>query len=558
MVLYDEYSKKDLKQKISFWDEKIEFNITSYEEKDVFNFLKSVVMEKSEKVFCKRRALQEMFGLTLSDKLKDRKTIAFLLDEWASNQDTSLECLRIRYLSLFYQKEKKEIEDILLEKSNDSNCDIKSEASYQLGLIKLFEANEAFDERKYINSISLAGEMFSNASENEENRDDAEVLLHICRYIKYIFLLKQHEANQEYKSIMTIIWKTQLLYFDDSYNPVYIGISRCISRIQRLIKTTPEYWLDYRKEFNNLCLQFYELKNSHYKDKSLYSNIIEKMGDALVKKVVEPVFKFNFKATISKIDAILCEENIKDNEKEFLTYLKNVIESENLKMIDSEEELLKEIYPMLTDSDFQNFNKKIFELNVSGAVYTILKATNRYSYDKLLNSLITACVKLQGNYHYKNSTEDERNDHIRDLLQMGGYLIKDQTRWGESNAGRAAGEVDILVEENNRPYSIIEALNLNALDSSYLNLHINKIYKYDTTGLQNNFIVSYVRIKDFETFWKKYKEHIQKHEYPYRICSFNDKIDEEFDYAGIKVALTKHNRDGKIVGLYHVCVKISE
>ena len=103
---------------------------------------------------------------------------------------------------------------------------------------------------------------------------------------------------------------------------------------------------------------------------------------------------------------------------------------------------------MFTNSDFEIFNRKIVESNVSSAIYTILKATKKYSIEMLLNTVITTCLKLQCNYHYKNTTEDERNGYIRDLLQMGGYIIKGQTRFGESNVGKVAGEVDILVEED--------------------------------------------------------------------------------------------------------------
>jgi hypothetical protein len=138
-----------------------------------------------------------------------------------------------------------------------------------------------------------------------------------------------------------------------------------------------------------------------------------------------------------------------------------------------------------------------------------------------------ACVKLQGNHLYRTASEDDRNGYIKDILQTVGFTTKDQTRWGVSNTGKSAGEVDILIEDNNHPYSIIEALNLASLDSNYLNLHIDKIFKYDTTGLPNNFILSYVTAKDFASFWEKYKKHINEHNYQYRLEAIDYKIEYE-------------------------------
>ncbi|MBU3073862.1 hypothetical protein [Clostridium estertheticum] len=555
MDIYVEYLKKSIKEKIYYWDEGFQANVDIYEEKQILTFIKNVIMDADEKIFCKRRALQELLWLVFKEKLKERKIIALLLDEWEENQEDSLECLRLQYLSLFYQKEKNDIKDVITERSKANSYEVKAEANYQLGLIALFEANDSFGE-EYGKNITIAEKFFGSSVENEDNRIDAEILKLICKYLRFSIALKLIEANQLYKKIMALIWETRIMSFNGCTNPVYIGIGRSISKIQVLIESTPECWLDYRKEFNNLCLQFYQLSNFEYKENSFYGKVVIGTCDNLVEKFLEPVFKYNYKATLAKINVILNKEDVTDEEKKFLDYLKKVINTDDLKSKDVGGNIIKELFPALTEEDLMIFNEKIQESNASGAAYGLLEATKRYSYESLLNSIVVSCIKLQGNYLYRDASEDERNDHMRDLLQAYGFLIKDQTRWGISNAGKSAGEVDILVEEKNKPYAIIEALNLTSLDTKYLNVHIDKIYKYDTTGLKNNFIVSYVKLKNFDTFWDKYKKHIRDHKYPFELCELNDKIAREFDYAEIKVALTKHNRNGKIVGLYHVCIRI--
>lgn len=556
MEKFEDYFKWELKEKINYWDEVFWIEVETYEERQVLEFIKNVIMDSSEKIYCKRMALQELLIMVYVGKIKLRKIIGFLLDEWDEEQEDSLECLRLRYLSLFFQNETEDIQNVLIEKTKDKSYEVKSEANYQLGLIKVFEANDLFLEEEYKNNIKIAEKLFETAEANDDNRIDAEILKLICRYLINSISFRSKSADGLYKQIMLLIWETRIFSFDDSINPVYIGISRCISKLQMIKYSNPECWIDYRKEFNNLCLQFYELKNVEYKENPFYEKVVSDISSNLIKNVVEPVFKYNHKATISKIDVLLDEEEVSSIEKEFLRYLKQVIINEAISCKDTSFSFIKEIYPMLKEEDVENFNKKIHESNRNAAIYELLKNTKRYSYEWLLNSLIMACVKLQGNHIYRTASEDDRNGYIKDLLQTTGFSTKDQTRWGISNTGKSAGEVDILIEYNDYPYAIIEALNLASLDAKYLNLHIDKIFKYDSTGLPNNFIISYVTAKDFAAFWEKYKKHIREHKYEYELDAVDDNIDNEFDYAEIKVSLTKHKRDGKVVGLYHICVKI--
>lgn len=196
------------------------------------------------------------------------------------------------------------------------------------------------------------------------------------------------------------------------------------------------------------------------------------------------------------------------------------------------------------------------DIYINNSSKCIEQTTDNYSDMTLLRALFLACIKLQRNYHYKNVTEDERNDYIRDLLETSGYHVKDQTRQGTSNSGKASGEVDILIQEKVLPIAIIEALNLSYLDTNYLDTHIDKIYKYDTLGNKSNFILSYVKVNDFGAFWTKYCKHIKEHNYQYDLTEIDESIEKEYNYSDIRLLMTKHNRSGRETLLYHICVKI--
>jgi len=173
-----------------------------------------------------------------------------------------------------------------------------------------------------------------------------------------------------------------------------------------------------------------------------------------------------------------------------------------------------------------------------------------------IEKLFLACVKLQRNPLFNDVSEDQRNDFIRDILETSGYQVKDQTRQGLSGTGFSTGEVDLLVQNNDLPLCIVEALNLRSLNKNYLNLHLNKLYNYDTLGNKFNVILSYVTIGDFGAFWNRYRTHIKDHLFAYQLIESDETILEAYNYSNIRYMRTIHDRNGSKTHLWHVCVAI--
>lgn len=171
-----------------------------------------------------------------------------------------------------------------------------------------------------------------------------------------------------------------------------------------------------------------------------------------------------------------------------------------------------------------------------------------------INKLFLACIKLQRNPLFSNVSEDQRNDFIRDILETGGYQVKDQTRQGFSATGISTGEVDLLVQSNALPLCIVEALNLSSLNKNYVNLHLDKIFNYDTSGNKFNVVLSYVSIVDFGGFWDRYCTHIKGHTYPYQLTEWDETILDAHNYTDTKYIRTVHDRNGSKTHLWHICV----
>lgn len=198
---------------------------------------------------------------------------------------------------------------------------------------------------------------------------------------------------------------------------------------------------------------------------------------------------------------------------------------------------------------------KVFRINEGTSLLS--DELESESIKKFVETLYKICMKLQGNSKYIDASEDERNDYIRDMLDREEeYVIKDQTRRGLSASGVSSGEIDILVEKDNYPFTVIEALILKSLNKEYLGKHLDKIYTYDTTGDQFNVCLVYAECKEFASFWEKYCDFVKRYKYPYPLVTSDESINQEYVGSEIKIMTTTHNRSGKLTRLYHICVKI--
>lgn len=198
---------------------------------------------------------------------------------------------------------------------------------------------------------------------------------------------------------------------------------------------------------------------------------------------------------------------------------------------------------------------KVFRINEGTSLLS--DELESESIKKFVETLYKICIKLQGNSKYIDASEDERNDYIRDMLDREEeYVIKDQTRRGLSASGASAGEIDILVEKDSYPFTVVEALILKSLNKDYLGKHLDKIYTYDTTGNLFNVCLVYAECKEFASFWEKYCDFVEQYNYPYPLITSDENIDQEYTGSEIRIMITTHNRSGKQTKLYHICVKI--
>lgn len=139
---------------------------------------------------------------------------------------------------------------------------------------------------------------------------------------------------------------------------------------------------------------------------------------------------------------------------------------------------------------------------------------------------------------------------------MGYNEVKDQTRHGVSSSGQDAGEVDILITKEGKEIAIFEGLKLSSVNTSYIDNHITKaIINYNALGTAT-FVVAYVNIANYESFWNKYVEHLQDIDYQLTIKRGFEILTTP--NAATRIASVILSREGFDFPVYYLTFRLSK
>jgi internalin A len=173
----------------------------------------------------------------------------------------------------------------------------------------------------------------------------------------------------------------------------------------------------------------------------------------------------------------------------------------------------------------------------------------------LLDTLISTASKLQGVSKTIKPYEDSRNSFFSRLLSTQGFMVKYQPLWGSSVSGKAMGNVDLKVESiNGEAVSIIEAFSLKSFNKNIIKSHLHRFFSYDPGDMENNYLLVYAEAEDFPGLWKKYFEFLAEIDYPYKLIGTPEEL--QTSYANIKLARTRHHREGGETIIYHIFINM--
>ena len=183
---------------------------------------------------------------------------------------------------------------------------------------------------------------------------------------------------------------------------------------------------------------------------------------------------------------------------------------------------------------------------------TLTSAANIYS------DILSICERLCNNKTYTyDQQENTINDYIRDMLNAKGkYEVLDQTRHGISGSGKDAGEVDILLKEDQKEVAIIEGLKLDSVNQQYIQEHIDKaIVNYNALGTPT-YIIAYVKTANFLDFWNRLCAYLNEYKYAFTVRKNLQQITST--NAAVKSANIILSKDGYDFPLYFLAVNIGK
>ncbi|MFV8369509.1 hypothetical protein [Flavobacterium sp. LB2R40] len=548
-----------LSEKFYFFDCEVNEIIDSSENIDFNVFFSKIILDDSENSNIRKRALEIFIECVFLKKIKTRQALNLLVDNWNNNCDVFLKLQRLKDLFFFYDQESSEIETIFKDHLKEEETELISEAYFNLGLINMQKGFLSLTKHETLSYLKESEIFFRFSNEFIENRIDAQFYIIIVSILTDSMNSLKGNFQQSLKMAANILFNKEAFSNIHPNNPFYLGFYRVLNSVYLIEQENPENWLDYRISLTQLYNQYSEINNQILKER-LNRSILSSTFNSLVgNQFIEPYFSLNFNSQISKIDTRLFELDSKSEEFIFLNYLKESASNQDFNKkaaSDSIRQSLKNLFPQRSYTSIDETLLKIKNDRSTLDFLNVIEELKAPSIKEFTDKLINACIKLQGNRIYRgNYSEDDRNTFIASILEASDYSTKDQTRWSTSAAGKSAGEIDIFIyDKKGYPFTIIEALNLASLKTDYTILHINKIFTYDTSGLECNFILVYSLAKKFNEFWTKYTMFISKHTYQYQFLSFEEIND--YPYTDIKIGKAKHLRNGKEVLLYHIVVDL--
>ncbi|MFT7157923.1 MAG: internalin A [Parvicella sp.] len=146
------------------------------------------------------------------------------------------------------------------------------------------------------------------------------------------------------------------------------------------------------------------------------------------------------------------------------------------------------------------------------------------------------------------------------------YNVSDQTRSGASESGLQSGELDLMIrKENGIPLTIVESLRLKSCGSKnkIIAAHINKLFtKYDTHGLERNFMLVFGESQNFQSLCKNYFQYVgelnskigfDEKKFPITRVSLKPDLSES---ANIKIAISYHLHNSETRELVHIILNM--
>lgn len=555
----DHFTAKNVPERIAFLQFDFFTEAERSTEKELNILLGGIISDSNENSYIQKLAVERVMDLVFLNKLKPRKALTILIDNWES-EDVSLNTARIKSLYYLFEHEKEDIEKIFNQYINSQEAELTAEAFYHLALIDMQQGLLSQDKATSVATLEKSRTEFLSASQIIENRTDAHILGKVLDLTVNILNNVTHSLKAGLKEIAELLFTMDGFSFNFKRGPFYTGFYRILAGLVKISEQNPLSWLDYRAELSSLFHQYSLIKDEEIKDRLSLSQLSSSLLGKLNTSFFEPFFALNFSADQSRIAVRLNELPQDSQEASFLKNLLDFLGTDPKKKASSEslKNQLKQLFPSASDATIAGIEAKHSGENEQMQLFKIYRELSKPSAIQLGDAIINSCLTIQTNrIYYGTFPEDDRNTFIANMLESAGFLIKDQTRKSTTETGKSAGEVDIFIQDvDHLPISLIEALNLSNVNKSYIATHINKIFTYDANGLPNNYVLVYANAPNFGSFYKTYRDYVKSHDFKYPLVKLKE--DSSVQFSELKKFTVVHKRNGIEINMHHIVINLCD
>jgi len=277
--------------------------IDSLNPKQAQTFLRAIFTDQVQDFYLRKRALQLIGYLTLTNKIKPEWLIAIITDiDETENEFIVSSALKLASYAVHLSK--KSIISWTSSLTLNGNSEIRSEAFFLLGKNLLLETVIAENIESFIIRLEESIGYFQKSQGEIENRTDASLLEAIAMLLLNIKTKPDDDHYAIYKQVEIKLWSYIRFNTNRDDSTFFTNIFRTISVAYTVAKSDPENWIDFKTELNEISKEILKLEIRTLAESLLKEEIIDSFVLSLKEGVIIELLSGKLRNQISRLKRI--------------------------------------------------------------------------------------------------------------------------------------------------------------------------------------------------------------------------------------------------------------
>ena len=403
------------------------------------------------------------------------------------------------------------------------------------------------DAKKEVNHILIDNEASLGGNPAKINFERIGFLIGIYEetecYLKMLTAIEPSDTNKAHYSILDRLEALDVFYINTDNIPGYYDVqkSKKIKKQKYQLKNLDDSWNEYLalKDSNDVSEDFGDIK---YLLNNYHGGFKWELIHVRPREEIKQYLDFHYK-------------KYKGTNIDFLNQIEYRIMPDLSRYAGSD----YQIYQLIIKEWLKDKRSVIGEKDKNFLIDTIISVTSNFLDNVFL--------------HKKVPSENAYNLVIKSLLKQSlehkNWSVNEESRGGTtdspskaSNAGISSRDF-IILNEKQQHISAIECLRLKSVPTdidkeSYIQSHVQKIFRNEPIGISPLFIISYCETQEFSRTWDKYVDYISRIDfgkYQHIECERDLKISPS--RANLKLAKVTHLRETNKIEVFHIFINMN-